>query len=75
MTEDKMLEALVEDMDNALLKWMTMYEIPGLNLSAIMLARLTWMAKMGNYREDLIELLKAPETILAEQEDNKDVFH
>ena len=75
MTEDKMLEALVEDMDNALLKWMTIYEIPGLNLSAIMLARLTWMAKMGNYREDLIELLKAPETILAEQEDNKDVFH
>jgi hypothetical protein len=75
MTEDKMLEVLVEDIDNALLKWMTMYEIPGLNLSAIMLARLTWMAKMGNYREDLIELLKAPETILAEQEDNKDVFH
>jgi hypothetical protein len=75
MTEDKMLEALVEDMDNALLKWMTMYEIPGLNLSAIMLARLTWMAKMGNYREDLIELLKSPETILAKQEDNKDVFH
>ena len=74
-TEDKMLEVLVEDIDNALLKWMTMYEIPGLNLSAIMLARLTWMAKMGNYREDLIELLKAPETILAEQEDNKDVFH
>jgi hypothetical protein len=69
------LSTLVEDIDNALLKWLTTYELHGLNLSAVMLARLTWMAKMGNYREDWIELLKSPEKVLNQQEENKDTLH
>jgi hypothetical protein len=73
--EDKMLEHLSEDIDNSLLKWMTTYEVPALNLTAIILARLTWLAKQANCREDFIELLKAPEQILSKEEDNKDYLH
>jgi hypothetical protein len=72
---DATLATLVEDIDIALMKWMNAYELHGLNLSAIMLARLTWMAKMGNYREDWIQLLKSPEQVLNEQEENKDILH
>ena len=53
----------------------TTYEIPALNLTAIILARLTWLAKQANCREDFIELLKAPEQILSKEEDNKDYLH
>ena len=73
--DNKMLEIIVEEIDNTLMKWLTTYEMPGLNLSAIILARLTWMARMGNYREDLIEFLKTPESILEQEEDYKDIFH
>lgn len=72
--EDQMLEHLSEDIDNALLKWMTTYEIPALNLTAVILARLTWLSKQGQYQSDFIELLKAPENIL-NQEEMKDILH
>jgi hypothetical protein len=69
--DDKMLELIVEDIDNTLMKWLTTYEMPGLNLSAIILARLTWLAKMGNYREDFLQLLKSPENVLDDEDDEK----
>jgi nitrogen fixation-related uncharacterized protein len=72
--EHKMLEHLSEDIDNALLKWMTTYEVPALNLTAVILARLTWLSKQGQYQSDFIELLKAPENIL-NQEETKDTLH
>jgi hypothetical protein len=72
--EDRMLEHLSEDIDNALLKWMTTYEVPALNLTAVILARLTWLSKQGQYQSDFIELLKAPENIL-NQEETKDILH
>ena len=72
--EDKMLADLSEDIDMALLKWMNTYEVPALNLTAVILARLTWLSKQGHYESDFIELLKAPEQILS-QEENKDTVH
>ena len=72
--EDKMLGELSEDIDTQILKWMTTYEVPVLNLIAIVLARLTWLAKQGNCREDFLELLKAPSQILSEEE-KKDYLH
>jgi hypothetical protein len=69
--EDEMLEHLSEDIDNALIKWVTTYEIPPLNLTAVILARLTWMAKMGDYREDFLQLLKSPENVLDDEDDEK----
>lgn len=72
--EDKMLADLSEDIDMALLKWMNTYEVPALNLTAVILARLTWLSKQGQYQDDFIELLKAPEQILS-QEENKDILH
>ena len=72
--EDKMLADLSEDIDIALLKWMNTYEVPALNLTAVILARLTWLSKQGQYQDDFIELLKAPEQILS-QEENKDILH
>ena len=71
---EDILEELSNDVDTQLLKWMITYELPGLNLSAIMLARLTWLAKQGNYREDFIKLLESPKEIL-NKEDDKKVIH
>lgn len=72
--EDTFLGELSEDIDTQILKWMTTYEIPTLNLIAIVLARLTWLAKQSNCKEDFVELLKAPAQILQEEE-NKDILH
>jgi len=72
--EDAMVEHLSEDVDNALIKWLTTYEVPGLNLTAVVLARLTHLAKQGNYEDDFIRLLKAPEDILNQEDDTK-VMH
>jgi hypothetical protein len=63
-----MLEELSIDMDSALLKWLTTYEIPGLNLTAVMLARLTHLAKQGNYTDDFLRLLEAPKDIVVSEE-------
>lgn len=73
--EDKMLHELSEDIDTQILKWLTTYEVPSLNLIAIMLARLTWLAKQTDCKEDFIELLKAPEQILNREEDNQKSIH
>jgi hypothetical protein len=72
--EDVMLEHLSEDIDNALIKWLTTYEVPCLNLTGVILARLTHLAKQGGYEDDFIRLLKAPEDILNQEDDTK-VMH
>jgi translation elongation factor EF-Tu-like GTPase len=72
--EDTMLEHLSEDVDNALFKWLSTYEVPGLNLTAIILARLTWLAKQGGYEDDFFEILKAPEDIVNRDNEEK-VMH
>ena len=72
--EDKMLGELSEDIDTQILKWLTTYEVPALNLIAIVLARMTWLAKQSDCKEDFLELLKAPSQILSEEE-KKDYLH
>jgi hypothetical protein len=71
--ENIMLENLSESIDTALIEWMTTFKMPALNLTAVILARLTWMSKMGNYQEDFIGLLRAPQEILAEEQTIKQV--
>jgi hypothetical protein len=68
INDDGMLEELSSDIDSALLKWLTTYEIPGLNLTAVMLARLTHLAKQGNYTDDFLKLLEAPKSIVEHEE-------
>ena len=50
---------------------MNTYKIPPLNLSAVVLDRLTWLAKMGKYQDDFISILEAPKDILKEEDNNK----
>ena len=50
VTEDTILLELTEEIDGQLLKWLTTYEIPALNLTAIMLARLVWLAKVSKIK-------------------------
>ena len=71
--EDTYLSELSEDIDTQILKWLTTYEMPALNLIAILLARLTWLAKQTNCKEDFITLLKSPEQILNEEDKDKQV--
>jgi len=68
INDDGMLEELSSDIDSALLKWLTTYEIPGLNLTAVMLARLTHLAKQGNYTDDFLRFLEAPKDIVVSEE-------
>jgi hypothetical protein len=69
--QDMMLEELSGDIDNMLFKWLSTYEIPPLNLTAIILARLTWLAKNGDYTNDFIRLLESPKHILAGEDEEK----
>jgi hypothetical protein len=71
--EDKMMHELSDDMDKELFKWLTTYEIPPLNLIAIMLARLTWLAKQGECTEDFLALLEAPKQLLDDQDKEKSI--
>lgn len=71
--EDTYLSELSEDIDTQILKWLTTYEMPALNLTAIILARLTWLAKQSDCKEDFILLLKAPEQILNEEDKDRQV--
>ena len=72
--EDIMLEELSGDIDEAMFKWLTTYEMPALNLTAVILARLTWLAKQGDYKDDFIKLLESPKTIW-DREDEEKVMH
>ena len=69
--EDMMLTELSGDIDEAMYKWLTTYEIPALNLTAVILARLTWLAKQGDYKEDFIKLLESPKHILSGKDEEK----
>lgn len=69
--EDIMLEELSGDIDESIFKWLTTYEMPALNLTAVILARLTWLAKQGDYKEDFIRLLESPKHILAGEDEEK----
>jgi hypothetical protein len=69
--EDMMLTELSGDIDEAMYKWLTTYEIPALNLTAVILARLTWLAKQGDYKEDFVRLLESPKHILAGEDEEK----
>jgi hypothetical protein len=69
--EDVMLISLTEQVDMALYEWMLEHKIPALNLTAVILARLTWLAKQGDYSEDFFKLLESPSKILKQEENNK----
>lgn len=72
---DEMLEQLSLDIDTDLLKWMTTFEIHPLNLIAVILARLTWMAKQANIEEDYLKLLESPKTVIHKTEREKKQIH
>jgi hypothetical protein len=71
--EDSMLAELSEEIDTALVKWMAEYKVPPLNITAVILARLTWLAKQTDCKEDFISLLEAPREILQSEEEHKQV--
>jgi hypothetical protein len=71
--EDSMLAELSEEIDTALVKWMAEYKVPPLNITAVILARLTWLAKQTDCKEDFISLLQAPREILESEEEHKQV--
>jgi len=48
--------------------------MPALNLTAVILARLTWLDKQGDYIYDFIKLLESPKAIW-DREDEEKVMH
>jgi len=72
---DEILEQLSLDVDTELLKWMTTFEIHPLNLIAVILARLTWIAKQSNIEEDYLKLLESPKDIIGKTEQTDKIIH
>jgi hypothetical protein len=58
------LEDLSNEIDAKLLQWLQTYEMHPLNLIAVILARLTWMAKINDLKVDYLKLLEAPKDII-----------
>ena len=73
--DDELLEQLSLDVDTELLKWMTTFEIHPLNLIAVILARLTWIAKQSNIEEDYLKLLESPKDIIGKTEQENKQLH
>jgi hypothetical protein len=73
--DDEMLEQLALDVDTEILKWLTTFEIHPLNLIAIILARMTWIAKQAGIEEDYLRLLESPKNVIGETEQTKKVVH
>lgn len=74
LEDDGLLLDLSEEIDGALLEWIQTYDLHPLNLSAIVLARLTRMAKETGTEDDYIKLLEHPKDIIY-QDDTKDILH
>ena len=72
--EDILLVELSEEIDNKLVEWLVTYKVPALNLTAIILARLTWMAKESDCTEDFLRLLESPKEALS-KDDKDQVVH
>jgi hypothetical protein len=73
--DDEMLEQLALDVDTEILKWLTTFEIHPLNLIAIILARLTWLAQQANIEQDYFKLLESPKNIIGEIQQEKKQLH
>jgi hypothetical protein len=72
--DDNKLEQLSLDIDAELLKWLATFEIHPLNLIAVILARLTWIAKQSSIEEDYLKLLESPKDVIHKTErENKQV--
>ena len=70
-----MLEQLSLDVDNEIMKWLTTFEVHPLNLTAIILARLTWLAKQANIEQDYLKLLESPKDIISKTEQESKQVH
>jgi hypothetical protein len=67
------LEDLSQEIDGKLLDWLQTYDMHPLNLSAVLLARLTWLAKMCDMKEDFLKLLDSPKNIFEEEDKEKSI--
>lgn len=73
--DDDKLEQLSLDIDTELLKWLTTFEIHPLNLIAVILARLTWIAKQSSIEEDYLKLLESPKDVIHKTERKNKQVH
>jgi hypothetical protein len=74
--EDALLSELSEQIDVTLHQWIQEYNIAPLNLTAVILARLSWLAKMNNYENDFLTLLECPKDFIhIDENTNKNMIH
>jgi nitrogen fixation-related uncharacterized protein len=73
--ENAMLAMLSDEIDHKLVEWMQEHKLPPLNLTAVILARLTWLAKTGEYQDDFLALLEHPKEVIHIDDDNKSMVH
>jgi len=71
------LPELTEEIDTQLLEWLNTYNMHPLNLIAVVLARMTWLAKMCDVKEDFLRLLEEPSNLIdtGEELPNKKDLH
>lgn len=73
--EDAMLALLSDEIDHKLVEWMQEHKLPPLNLTAIILARLTWLARVGEYENAFLELLEHPKEIIHKGNETQTMVH
>jgi hypothetical protein len=66
--DEEMLDQLALDIDTEMLKWINAFEIPALALTAVILARLAWLSKLGGYEKDFLQLLEHPKRIMGDDD-------
>jgi hypothetical protein len=70
MTDEQLAE-MSQEVDDNLFKWLNDYGASPLSICAVVLARLTWMAKLSGCEKDYFELLKAPQEVVELHIDKK----
>jgi hypothetical protein len=70
MTDEQLAE-MSQEVDDNLFKWLNDYGASPLSICAVVLARLTWMAKLSSCENEFFELLKAPQEVVELHIDKK----
>jgi len=72
---EKDLEKLAIEIDTQMTDWMMQYDIHPLNLCAVLLARMVWLSRLGDFKEDFTQLLDEVKGNKKIDEELKGVVH
>jgi hypothetical protein len=73
--DDKNLAKLATENDVQMTDWMMQHDIHPLNMCAIILARMVWLSRLGDFQDDFLKLLESPKYSITVEDDTKGPLH